>query len=565
MVVSVKTRRRTDKGVDRLRLLLNTPRAKREALALALYERKMRLERMRQSRPGGLLHFVRYFWSILEPNREFKDGWALSAMCQHLEAVTDGRITRLLINVPPGSMKSLLLNVFWPAWEWSAAGRPDLRYISFSYASHLTERDNERMLDLIKSTRFQDMWGDKFTLRSDGKVKPSNSAKGWKFASSVRGVGTGERGDRILLDDPHNVKEGESDVIREETVRWRREAMANRLNDMVESAIIIIMQRVHGADVAGDIDEDDSEDYVHLCIPMEYEADRHCETEIGWSDPRTIEGECFWEERFPPKAVAICKAQGPYAWAGQYQQRPDIRGGGLIKTEYWRGWDEPKYPDWDYIVASLDPALTEKQQNDASALTVWGVFRQASGDIGMMLMWSFNERLELHGAPCPKWPGETPADHRQRAKGTWGLIETTADACRRFDVDRLLIEAKANGHTVAQEMARLHGRDGYAIQLVDPGALDKTSRVIRVQPMFSNGQIHAPLGPAGETFRLWAQRVVDQCAIFPRGKHDDLVDSTTQGLWWLRCNGFAPRSDEIFAKQTKAKRLKKAQPPLYPV
>ena len=420
------------------------------------------------------------------------------------------------------------------------------------------------MLDLIKSTRFQDMWSRVFTLRSDGKVKPSNSSKGWKFASSVRGVGTGERGDRILLDDPHNVKEGESDVIRDETVRWRREAMANRLNDMVESAIIIIMQRVHGADVAGDILEDETEDYVHLCIPMEYEADRHCDTEIGWSDPRTEEGECFWKERFPPKAVAICKAQGPYAWAGQYQQRPDIRGGGLLKTEYWRPWDEPKYPEFDYIVASLDPALTEKQQNDASALTIWGAFRQDNGDVGLMLMWSFNERLELHGPACPKWPGETPDDHRQRARGTWGLVETTADACRRFDVDRLLIEAKANGHTVAQEMARLYGRDGYAIQLVDPGALDKTARVIRIQPMLSNGQVHAPLGTTGETFRVWAQRVIDQCAIFPRGKHDDLVDSTTMALWWLRCNGFAPRSDEIFAKQNKAKRHKKTPPPLYP-
>lgn len=557
--------RRIELQIVGLRRTLLTARSKREALALALYERKLRLERARQTRKGGLIHFVRYFWSILEPNRVFLDGWALRAMCQHLEAVSRGEIMRLLINVPPGSMKSLLLNVFWPVWEWSAFGRPDIRYISFSYAAHLTERDNDKFIDLIKSTRFQDMWGFKFRLTSDGKTKPSNNAKGWKFASSVGGVGTGERGDRILLDDAHNVKEGESEKIREETVRWFKEAMSNRLNDMVKSAIIVIMQRVHEGDVAGCI-IDEGMDYIHLMIPMEYEPDRHCETEIGWSDPRTEAGECFWPERFPPEAVRICKAQGDYAWAGQYQQRPEIRGGGLIRRDYWRGWSEPEYPDFDYILASLDPAFTTKEENDPSGFTIWGAFRQDNGDVGLMLMWSFNERLELHGRRVDRWPTETNDDYRARCKGSWGLVETVADACRRFDVDRLIIESKASGHSVAQEMARLHSRDGYAIDLVDPKNLDKTARVIRVQPVFSGEQVFAPHSPReGEEYRRWAQVVIDQCAIFPRGKHDDLVDSTTQALWWFRQNGFAQRHEEIFDQKKRAKRHYKTPQPLYPV
>jgi predicted phage terminase large subunit-like protein len=552
--------------ITRLKRSLVTPRQRKEAMALALYERKLRLERGRQSRPhGGLMHFVRYFWTILEPNNPFIDGWPLWAMCEHLEAVSRGEITKLLINVPPGSAKSLLVNVFWPAWEWSAFGRPDLRYVSFSYSSALTERDNQRFLDLIKSTRFRDMWGHVFSLTADGKIKPTNSAKGWKFATSFLGVGTGERGNRVLIDDPHNIADGESDKIRNETVRQFREAISNRLNDMTTSALVVIMQRVHESDVSGAIIDDDL-GYVHLCITMEYEPDRHCETAIGWSDPRTREGECFWPARFPPAAVAACKKLGPYAWNSQYQQRPEIRGGGLIKRDWWQPWSpaDGKWPVCDFTIASLDPAFTSKEENDPSGFTVWGVFRQKNGDAGIILLHAFRKHLELHGGRNERWPGETDDDFRSRCKDTWGLCETVADACRRFRVKHLLVESKASGISVAQEMRRLHGREGYSIQLIDPKGLDKTARVIRVQPMFTEGQIFAPFSPKTGTFYSWAQMVIDETAIFPRGKHDDLVDSMSQSLWWLRGNGFAARRDELFASKQEAEKFRKPEEPLYP-
>ena len=175
------------------------PRQAHEMLASALHEYRMRLEREKQARPGGLLDFIKYFWDCIEPGREFVDGWPIQALCMHLEAVTYGGITRLLVNISPGSMKSLCLNVFWPAWEWSAANKSGMRYISFSYSALLTERDNQRMLDLIESQKFQDLWGHKFTMRQKGVTKISNNKFGWKFASSVRGTGTGERADRVLL------------------------------------------------------------------------------------------------------------------------------------------------------------------------------------------------------------------------------------------------------------------------------------------------------------------------------------------------------------------------------
>src|SRR5262249_45827873 len=161
---------------------------------------------------------------------------------------------------------------------------------TFSYSASLTERDNGRFLQLIQSDKYKFLWGNKFTLREEGKIKVSNDKTGWKLASSVGGVGTGERGTRVILDDPSNVKEAESEVVRAETLRWFRESMSNRLNDMETSAIVIIMQRVHEDDVSGCILVNNM-NYTHLMIPMEYDEGRHCETEIGWSDPRTEEGE----------------------------------------------------------------------------------------------------------------------------------------------------------------------------------------------------------------------------------------------------------------------------------
>ena len=179
-------------------------RTRAERLASAIAERKRREARALQSdlgkpgRMGGLIWFIRHFWHVLEPNTKLVEGWAMYAICMHLEAVTRGEIKRLLINVPPGFAKSMIVNVFWPAWEWSAAGQPYHRYVTFAYASHLTERDNGRFRDIVQCHEFVALWGHVVRLTSNGVIKPTNTAKGWKFSSSIDGVGTGERGSRVL-------------------------------------------------------------------------------------------------------------------------------------------------------------------------------------------------------------------------------------------------------------------------------------------------------------------------------------------------------------------------------
>lgn len=539
--------------------LINESRNSKELLAAALHEKALRRAKAKQAGPGGLIEFIRYFWDELEPGREFVEGWALEGICRHLEAVYFGDINRLLMNVSPGFMKSLTTNVFFPAWIWGPMQSPEMRIVAFSYSSYLTERDNAKFRDLVQSRRYQEMYGRHVTLTEEGKGKVSNNRTGWKFASSIEGVGTGERGDIVILDDPHNVKQAESAKVRDESVRWFREAMQNRLNDLEQGAIVVIMQRVNEGDVSGCI-LDNYPNYVHFCVSMEYEPGRHCETRIGWSDPRTEDGELAWPERYPESVLEEYRSL-PYLWAGQYQQRPEPRGGGLIKRDDWRIWDvdamhlndvkRGAYPVFEHVVASFDGAFTEKESNDYSALTVWGVWVETdeairanvnmTGTPRVMLIDAWRKRLPLHGTSrIARRSYESDKDFLDRQREEWGIVEHIAATCRKWDVDKLLIESKATGITVSQEMRRLYGAEPWSVQLVDPGRLDKTARVITIQHLFVDGYVWRPE-------KDWAAMVEDELASFPRGAHDDLVDTVTQALHHLRRSGLAPRSAENHA------------------
>jgi len=556
------------------------PRAQYERLIHGLTEASRRkakiLHRTRGYRDesgvwqGGLLAFVRYFWHILEPGTEFRDGWALEAICEHLEAVTFGEITKLLINVPPGFMKSLLTDVFWPAWEWGPMQMPHVRYVAFSYSSSLTERDNVKFHDLISSADYQAMYGDQVKLRKIGEKKVSNRKHGWKLATSVSGVGTGERGDRVILDDPHNVKESESEVTRKETIRWFWESMSSRLNDMETGAKVVIMQRVNEEDVSGEIIE--KGDWCHLMIPMEYiwAANDNGEapaTDIGWVDPRwretpqECEGELAWPERFPERIISSMKKDaGPFAWAAQYQQIPKARGSTIFEQEFWQPWEplDGKFPVLTYVVASVDSAFTEKEENDPSALVVVGLFENEHGFNRAILMHAWRRRLKFSGPELIPKPGEKSLAFRTRQQKAWGLVEWVGHTCNQFKVDRLLIENKASGISAAQTLANSHPHAGWAIQMVD-AKVDKVARALAVQPSFAQGMIYVPY-----PLREWGAMVMDEMEYFPKGKFDDLTDAMVHAVKHLRDLGLLRNDSEIRHEETEAAKPKKPRKPLYP-
>lgn len=486
----------------------------------------------------SLIEFSQYVWPVVEPAIPFVRGWVLDAIADHLQAVADGHIRRLLINVPPGATKSLMTDVFFPAWLWGPQNRPHMRFLCAAYSEHLTVRDNMRCRSIITSDRYQALWKNRFKVSSDQftKIKFANDKTGWKLATSVGGIGTGERADIVIVDDPNNPMEMESEAVRETTKMWFTEVLPDRLNNLATSAIIVIQQRTHEEDVSG-IALSREMGYTHLMIPMRHDRTRHCTTvlardekgeEIIWEDPRSEEGELAWPERFPPHIVdEMERDKGPYAFASQYQQIPGPRGGSIIKSDFWQEWKEKAFPNFEYIVASLDSAYTEKEINDPSALSIWGLFRDEANNPKIMLMWAWEDWLQFHDLVERVMMNCIRGPHKSRF----------GDPC--FPVDRLLIESKASGISVYQELSRLiRGSGDLGIELVDPKRYgDKVARAHGIVHMFSDNMIFAP-------DRAYADMMINQCAMFPHGARDDLVDSTTMALRWMRDMGLALRREE---------------------
>jgi predicted phage terminase large subunit-like protein len=517
-----------------------------------------KLADMRQERfcEDSLLDFAKYVWPVVEPSTPFVSGWVLEAVCEHLEAVTYGHIRRLLINVPPGFTKSLMTDVFWPAWEWGPKNRPHLRYICAAYAEHLTVRDNMRCRNVIISDRYQKLWGDRFDVSKEQftKIQFANDKTGWKFATSVGGIGTGERADRVIVDDPNNPMEVESEDVRHTVKIWFTEVLPDRLNNQAESAIVVIQQRTHEDDVSG-LAISREMGYTHLMIPMLHDSRRHCvtvlgideeEQEVTWEDPRQDDDELVWPERFPPNIVEeLRRDKGEYAFAAQYQQTPVPRGGAIIKEDDWQLWDEPAFPTFSYVLASLDTAYTEKQENDASALSIWGLFQDEAENPKIMLMYCWEKRLQFNE-----------------------LVETVINTCTvdrrplmmpRFRVDRLVVEAKAAGLSVAQEIHRaVSGTGLLGVQLIDVKGRnnDKVARVHSIQHLFTDGMIYAP-------DRDYADKMIRQCSMFPKGSHDDLVDSMSMALRYFRDCGFALRREEASMERTDRMAFKGQSSALY--
>jgi predicted phage terminase large subunit-like protein len=465
-----------------------------------------------------------------------------------------------------------------------------LRYVAFSYSASLTERDNMRFRDLVSSARYQELYGHKVKLRNKTTTKVINTGTGWKLASSVGGIGTGERGDRVIIDDPHNVVEGESEVIRVETVRWFRESISSRFNRLDSGALIVIMQRVHEEDVSGVILQLKQEglDYCHLMIPWEFDPSRSVPNEIGWIDPRHDEdnvdanaGEPAWSDRFHVEHMRQLRiALGPYAWASQYQQSPAPRGGGIFQRDWWQTWESPdnKFPPFEYIIASLDSAFTEKEENDPSGFTVWGVFLNEEKRRRIMLVHAWRKHLPFsadRGLITPRSDEDDTQNMilvgdrhitnpryqrwRRRTMEHWGLMEWVNDTCNRYKVDKLLIEAKASGISAAQELQNRFGRQDWVVELY-PVKGDKIARAYAVQPTFSQLMVYAPVLD-------WSEMVIDEMAVFPKGKHDDLTDSACQAIKYMRDIGLAWTDEEAFAAEMDrvTHRSGNRATPIYPV
>ncbi len=438
----------------------------------------------------SLSEFVKMSWHVLEPSQPYVHGWHMEAMAEHFEALTTGEIIRLLINVPPGTSKSTLASVIYPAWLWGPMGLAGRRIIGASYAQSLATRDNRKTRILIESDWFTQRWPIELVSDQNEKTGFENSERGWRQSCPVKSM-TGKRGDVVIWDDPQSPELAHSEVDRETTIRVFKETLPTRLNNPDRSAIVIIQQRLHQDDISGHILKE-GYGYEHLCMPMEFDPKHRCKTSIGWVDPRTKNDELLFEERFPRDVVdRDKKVMGSFATAGQFQQRPKPKGGNIFRDEWWGEYTVLPALEWRKVYA--DTAQKTKEKNDYSVLECWGK--------------SKNGQAILIDLKRGKW--EAP-ELLKNARAFWAKHKAVVGkgTLRSFN-----IEDKVSGTGLIQTLKR-EGIPTVAVQR----NIDKTVRGFDAAPLVESGNVLLPRDTE------WLSDFLEEASVFPNGKNDDMVD-----------------------------------------
>jgi len=477
--------------------------------------------------------FVEAFWPVVEPGAPFEDNWHIRVVCEHLEAVYRGTIKNLIINVPPGTSKSTLVSVMFPAWVW--AQDASKRFFGASYSEPLAIRDSMLCRDIIQSDLFRRLFPHVEVKRADNqKTKYGLTAGGWRMATTVAGRGTGEHPHFKIVDDPHNVKQSESDVQRVEALNWFDGTLSSR-GLILDAATIVIMQRLHQKDLTGHImaQEGYGKEWHHVVIPMRYEPDRELpRNHLPYKDPRRKEGELLWPKMFNERKVkSLAAALGTYRAAGQLQQRPAPEGGGILVVEHFQLWAAKRpLPDLFYVLQSYDTAFTATTANDPTACTVWGVgeFEDGpqKGERFAILLDCWTEHMAypaLRDKVMDDWGAKYGG--LKQANG----VDDPTHPPRRADA--ILVEEKGSGISLLQDLRKAKvPAHGY-----NPGRADKVARAHIASPLLE-ADIFYVLESKKEPGKpvMWARPLLTQCEEFPNGEHDDLVDTFTQATIYLR-------------------------------
>lgn len=473
----------------------------------------------------SLKRFIEYAWAEVEPARPFKDNWHIDALCEHLEAVTRGDIRRLVINIPPGSMKSLTCSVFWPAWSWTHS--PGTKWITASYAQMVARRDGVRARRLMDSAWYQERWGKSFTSNDDdwSSMRYSNNQGGIRLSTTVAGAVTGEHSDIQLVDDP--IKpidapgERQDSAALDACAEWWDETMSSRMADPLNSARVIVMQRLHTNDLTGHVLKNDG--YEHLCLPMTMEpkcsilVPHKCSmpkdakgrstppTTPGFKDPRT-DGELLWPGRFPQQVVDERKKEmGAQGHACQDQQRPTPASGSIIKKE-WIKYYTALPSKVDKLIGSWDMTFKETKKGSFVVGQVW-----AKCGPDFYLVDQFRDRTDFNGT----------------------LAAVKQQSLNHPKLEEKLIEDKANGPAIMSALKK-HLTGVMPVQVSG----SKEARMAAVSYLFASGNVFIP----SPLEHAWVEDYVYEIVTFPRAPNDDQADTTTQALDYLT-NLYQPPED----------------------
>ena len=461
---------------------------------IAKIHQLLRADKVERCR-DGFMPFVTSMWSAFIAGRHHK------IMADAFERVANGELKRLIINMPPRHTKSEFASYLFPAWFLGKY--PEKKIIQTAHTAELATGFGRKVRNLVNSADYQEIFKTKLSSDSKAAGRWNTSKGGDYFAIGVGGAVTGKGADILIIDDPHSEQEamqGNPEVY-DRVYEWYSSGPRQRLQP--GGSIIIVMTRWSKRDLTGQI----------LQNSIKREGD---EWEVIEFPALLPSGNPLWEEFWSKKELEAIKAEIPVGkWEAQYQQNPTSEEGAIIKREMWKIWEKDVPPPCDYLIQSWDTAFEKNSRADYSACTTWGVFYHAD-DTGtevanIILLDAFKQRMEF-----PE------------------LKKKAYELYKEWNPDSLIIEKKAAGAPLIYELRQI----GIPLSEYTPNkGSDKIARVNAISDLFASGYVWCP-----DT--RWAEEVMEECASFPNGEHDDIVDSTSQALLRFRQGGFLRLSSD---------------------
>jgi len=446
----------------------------------------------REELQTSFLHFVRHVWP------SFIAGSHHKIFGEKLERVARGELKRLIVNMPPRHTKSEFASYLFPAWVMGQ--KPQTKIIQATHTAELAVGFGRKVKNLLDSEIYRDVFPD-IQLARDAKASGrwSTDMGGEYYAVGVGGALAGRGADLCIIDDPVSEQDALSPAALDNIYEWYTSGPRQRLQP--GGSIIIVMTRWSIRDLTAKVLQKQAEGGADQWEVVEFPAIFPDTDNVLWPE--------FWSR----DELDGVRASIPVAkWNAQYLQNPTAEEGAIIKREWWNVWDHDDPPVVDYVIQSYDTAFTKSERADYSAITTWGVFYPDEGDEAAIIL-------------------------LDSEKGRWEFPELKDAAMRlyeEFEPDMVLIEQKASGTPLTQDLRKM----GIPVSGFTPGrGADKFSRMNACAPVFESGMVWCP-----ET--RWAEEVIEECASFPNGEHDDLADSMTQAILRFRQGSFIrTRSD----------------------
>lgn len=505
--------------------------------------KELELEGLAELARRSYYEFFKQSWPVFHPGGDpLHDYWYIGAICEHAQAVSAAQISRLRIHIPPGFGKSLTISVDWPGWEWLE--RPHLSYIATSANPDVVKRDAIRHQKLVNSRWYQESFQPEWTWDEAQNAKGffMNTAGGARMSRSTGQAITGLRAPRIIIDDPLDSSKAYADKAAiEEHIRYYEDTLSERLQKGPISAIILVMQRLHEADLAGFLEEQDDKleietgerEWVTLCLPNEYDGRPSTtyivldgEKRFFWEDPRTEEGELLCEQLMSREETDRLKRKNRRKYETQYQQKPAPEGGTIFKRDWFRRkWTEGKLPEFDLVFSSWDTAFKTTKDADFCAGQVWGVENYGNG---------WTEEM-----PEGDWERYYLLDQNRRKMELPELVEAIKRQLQEHPlIAAVVIELKSNGKRVIERLEE----EFPMVVGYNPQSESKQERAQAIVLEAQRGQIIIPHADWFPWIRQWW---LPEITRFPHARKDDQVDAMTQAILWARDE--APKIPWIFA------------------